>query len=479
MLWIISVLVLCIIIYAFMKYKHNVHNGLMITEEFKDIANIVENTDVSIFVTGKAGTGKSTLLKYITGRTKKKYVILAPTGVAAMNVKGQTIHSFFKFPPELIKYENIKQQFSKNALFMGLELIVIDEVSMVSADLMDGIDYSLRINRNRSDEPFGGIQMLFIGDLYQLPPVVKDNNLHKYLKNKYGGEYFFNAPVFQQGFKYRLKELTYIFRQEDERFKEMLNNIRVGNVDSNILVLLNSRHVDNVGQGQKGAVYLTTTNKTARNKNKQYLSKIQEPEFIYKALITGTLENDFDRIYKEYKSGRIDEDELDKRIDYKFPTDVFLKLKKGAQVMMIKNDPAKRWVNGSVGQISKLDERNIWVKIDGTTYRVEREEWRKLEYSYDNRKEKVVEIERGAFRQYPIKLAWAFTVHKSQGKTFDKIVVDVGSGAFAHGQTYVALSRCRTLEGIRLIREIQKKDIIVDQQITEYHQKANQSEEEK
>jgi ATP-dependent DNA helicase PIF1 len=473
MLWIISAIVLGVIIYALMKSKRD---NLVITEEFKSIADIVENTSDSIYVTGKAGTGKSTLLKYITGRTKKKYVILAPTGVAAMNVKGQTIHSFFKFPPQLIKNGNIKPQFSKNALFMGLELIVIDEVSMVGADLMDGIDYSLRINRNRPDEPFGGVQMLFIGDLYQLSPVVK-NNLH-YFQNTYGGEYFFNAPVFQQGFKYQFKELTHIFRQEDERFKEMLNNIRIGNVDFNILVPLNSRHVDNVGAGQKGAVYLTTTNAIARNKNKENLGKIQQPEVIYKANVTGTLKYEFDKIDKERQSGGINEDEFDKRVDDTFPTNVLLKLKKGAQVMMIKNDLAKRWVNGSVGQITKLDKRNIWVKIDRKTYKVEREEWQKLQYSYDNKKEKVVEIERGIFRQYPIKLAWAMTVHKSQGKTFDKIVVDIGSGAFAHGQTYVALSRCRTLEGITLIREIHQTDIIVDKRITDYHQKARQPKEE-
>jgi ATP-dependent DNA helicase PIF1 len=474
MLWIISVIAIGVIIYALIKSKRD---GLVITEEFKNIADTVENTSDNIYVTGKAGTGKSTLLRYITERTKKKHVILAPTGVAAMNVKGQTVHSFFNFRPELIKRENIKPQFSKNALFMSLELIVIDEVSMVRADLMDGIDYSLRINRNKLDEPFGGVQILFIGDLYQLSPVVKDN-LYKYFQNTYGGEYFFNAPVFQQGFKYHFKELTHIFRQEDEKFKEMLNNIRIGNVDFNILVPLNSRHVDNVGVGQKGAVYLTTTNAIARNKNKENLVKIQQPEYTYEAIVTGTLKSEFDKIDKEYQSGKINEDKFDKRVDDTFPTNVLLKLKKGSQIMMIKNDPAKRWVNGSVGQIAKLDEKNIWVKIDGKTYKVEKEEWQKLQYSYDKKKEEIVEIERGTFKQYPIKLAWAMTVHKSQGKTFDKITVDVGSGAFAHGQTYVALSRCRTLEGITLIREFQQTDVIVDKRITDYHQKVGRPKEE-
>lgn len=468
-MWIISAIVLGIIIYFLMRSKRN---GFLITEEFKNLADIVENTNDSIYVTGKAGTGKSTLLKYIAERTKKKHVILAPTGVAALNVKGQTLHSFFKFPRKLIKNENIKPQFSKNALFMGLELIVIDEVSMVRADLMDGIDYSLRINRNRPNEPFGGVQMLFIGDLYQLPPVVK-SDMHRYFQEQYGGEYFFNAPVFQKGFKYHFKELTHIFRQEDENFKEMLNNIRIGNVDFNVLVPLNSRHVDNVGDGQEGAVYLTTTNAIARNINKQNLEKIQQPEFIYKAIVMGSLKDDFDKINQQYQLEQINEDDFDKRMEDEFPTNVFLKLKKGSQVIMIKNDPAKRWVNGSVGQIAKLDERNIWVKIDRKIYQVEREEWQEFQYSYDNKKEKVVEIAKGTFRQYPIKLAWAMTVHKSQGKTFDKIVVDVGNGAFAHGQTYVALSRCRTLEGITLNREIHQKDIIVDKRITEFHQKAS------
>lgn len=470
MLWIISTIVLGVMLYALMKSKRD---GLVITEEFKNIADIIENTSDSIFVTGKAGTGKSTLLKYITGRTKKKHVILAPTGVAALNVKGQTIHSFFNLPGKLIKNENIKPQFSKNALFSGLELIVIDELSMVRADLMDAIDYSLRINRNRLSEPFGGVQMLFIGDLYQLPPVVK-NDLHQYFQNTYDGEYFFNAPVFQQGFKYRFKELTHIFRQEDEKFKEMLNNIRIGNADFNILVPLNARHVDNVSEGQEGAVYLTTTNAIVKNINKQNLEKIQQLEYIYKAIVTGTLKNIFDKLEKQYQSGQINEDYFDDRVDSNFPTNVLLKLKKGAQVIMIKNDPAKRWVNGSVGQITKLDDRNVWVKIDKKSYHVEREEWQEFQYSYDNKKEKVMEIGKGTFRQYPIKLAWAMTIHKSQGKTFDKIVVDVGNGAFAHGQTYVALSRCKTLEGITLNREIHQKDIIVDKRVNEFHQKVSQ-----
>jgi len=453
-----------------MKSKRD---GLVITEEFKNIADIIENTSDSVYVTGKAGTGKSTLLKYITGRTKKKHVILAFTGVAALNVKGQTIHSFFSFPINLITRDNIKPQFRKNALFMGLELIVIDEVSMVRADLMDGIDYLLRINRNRPNDPFGGVQMLFIGDLYQLPPIV-DNDIHQYIQDKYRGEYFFNAPVFQQGFKYRFMELTHIFRQEDEKFKEMLNNIRIGNVDFNILVPLNARHVDNVGEGEEGAVCLTTTNKIARKINKQNLEKIQQPEYTYKASIMGTLKNKFEEIEKKYALKQINEDKFDDLLDDRFPANVFLKLKKGAQVMMIKNDPAKRWVNGSVGQITKLDENNIWVKLAGKSYHVEKEEWKAVQFFYDKDKEKVEEKEQGAFLQYPIKLAWAMTVHKSQGKTFDKIVVDVGNGAFAHGQTYVALSRCRTLEGITLNREIHQKDIIVDKRINEFHQKASQ-----
>lgn len=472
----IAVIIFClacivaVILHTFSKLKNK---GIIITQEFKEIADIIENTSESVFITGKAGTGKSTLLKYIKKRTKKKFVVLAPTGVAALNVGGQTINSFFRFPPKLLNEKDIIIQWRKTAqLFARLEMVVIDEVSMVSADLMNAIDLALRKNRDKMSEPFGGVQIIFFGDLYQLPPVVKEQD-KPYFEKRYGGIYFFDAPVFKEGFKYRFKELTYVFRQEDEEFKKLLNQIREDNADFETLAALNSRHIENLEFSEDGTLFITTTKKIARQKNKENLEKIGELEYSYKAILSGTLKQKLDRIDKEYQAGQINEDQYDERLDHQFPASVILKVKKHAQIMMIKNDPAKRWVNGSIGQIVELEENTIWVVIEGNKHKVEREIWKEIEYTYSSTNNKIEEIEKGRFAQFPMILAWAITVHKSQGKTFDKIAFDIGNGAFAHGQTYVALSRCRSLDGITLLREVQPKDIIVDPRVIEYHDKRS------
>jgi len=475
MQWIaIAVIIICIaciaavLIRTFSKPRKK---GIIITKEFQEIADLIEKTNESIFITGKAGTGKSTLLKYIKKRTKKKFVVLAPTGVAALNVGGQTVNSFFRLPPKLLNENDIKVQWRKTAqLFSRLELVIIDEVSMVSADLMNAIDLALRKNRNRFEEPFGGVQMIFIGDLFQLPPVVMQKD-KAYFEERYGGEYFFDAPVFKQGFKYRFKELTHIFRQEDEEFKRLLNKIRVGETDFNTISSLNTRHIENAGEVEARTIFLTTTNKIARQKNNENLEKLQQQEITYEASITGTLKQKFEKILHEYQAGHINEDQFDDRMDNQFPTSVILKLKIRSQIMMIKNDPAKRWVNGSIGHIVELEENVIWVIIEGKKYKVEREEWKDIEYLYSSSGDKLTEKVIGSFSQFPLKLAWAITVHKSQGKTFDKIAFDIGNGAFAHGQTYVAISRCKSLEGVTLLREVQPKDLIVDRRVIEYHKR--------
>lgn len=469
----IAVIIFClacivaVILHTFSKPKNK---GIIITQEFQEIVDSIENTHESVFITGKAGTGKSTLLKYIKKRTKKKFVVLAPTGVAALNVGGQTIHSFFRFPPKLLFEKDIVIQWKNTAqLFARLEMVIIDEVSMVSADLMNAIDLALRKNRNRPGEPFGGVQIVLFGDLYQLPPVVKQED-RPYFERQYGGVYFFDAPVFKEDFKYRFKELTHVFRQEDEVFKKLLNRIREDNADFETLATLNSRHIANLEFSEVGTLFITT-NKIARQKNKENLEKIGEQEHIFKAIISGTLKQKFDRIEKEYQTEQITEDQYDDRLDHQFPTSVILKVKNHAQIMMIKNDPAKRWVNGSMGEIADLEENAIWVVIEGKKHKVEREIWKEIEYSFSSAVNKIIEIEKGSFSQFPLKLAWAITVNKSQGKTFNKIAFDIGNGAFAHGQTYVALSRCRSLEGITLLREVQPKDIIVDPRVIEYHDK--------
>jgi ATP-dependent exoDNAse (exonuclease V) alpha subunit len=446
--------------------------GVVLTGEFKEILRILNHTTHSIFISGKAGTGKSHLLQYFTEKTHKQFVVLAPTGIAALNVKGQTIHSFFRFPGGPIHASALQPDPARRDLFQNLEMIIIDEVSMVRADLMDGIDWALRTNRNRKETPFGGVQMVFIGDLYQLPPVVAGNELSQFIRTHYGGEYFFNAPVFRAGFHYVRKELTHVFRQQDDAFKQILGKIRENKAGSRDFALLNARHVGNAGGPVADAVYLTTTNSNVRKINQSNLAQLTTPECVYPAVFTGKIEAEYNRLHAKLLAKEITGAQFEEQLDGKLPADVHLKLKLGAQIMLIKNDPLKRWVNGSVGRLVKLDPDAIWVRVDGKTHKVEREQWSEITYAYDAQTKAITAQTKGTFRQFPVKLAWAMTIHKSQGKTFDRAVIDMGSGAFAHGQTYVALSRCRTLEGIRLNRQIGPADIIVDQRVAEYYRTA-------
>lgn len=466
---VLIVIVIIIIIIGFLIFwiVSKEKDDFVLTDEFKEALNILENSRSSIFITGKAGTGKSTLLRYFISRTKKKFAILAPTGVAALNVKGQTIHSFFKFPPKLMLEADIKINYSKASLYQNLDMIIIDEVSMVSANLMNAIDLALRRNR-QVDRPFGNVQMVFMGDMFQLPPVVK-SDLVKFYINEYGGIYFFNAQVFREHYDYKFLELSKVFRQSDPAFIELLNNIRVNNAKHDDLVLLNSRYEDNIKYDPTNAIFLTTTNAIVKRINRDNLNQLNGNEKVYQAKMNGTLKTQFDKIRNNLTSGNIDEDKFEELLDKKFPADVFLKLKKGAQVIMIKNDSAKRWVNGSLAQIVKFDDNAITVKIGKNNFQVGREKWEEIEYSYDNSSNKIKANSKGVFLQFPIKLAWALTIHKSQGKTFDKVIIDIGGGAFVHGQTYVALSRCKSLEGIMLKKDIQPTDIIVDQKIIDFY----------
>lgn len=423
--------------------KDHLPAHLDINDEFKSAFDLMEYTKECLFITGKAGTGKSTLLKYFKANTGKKIIVLAPTGVAAINVGGQTIHSFFRLPPKIIQKDTIKRLRDKS-LIKNLDMVIIDEVSMVRSDLMDGIDYALRLNRGKMKTPFGGVQMVFFGDLFQLSPVV-ENEARQLLEERYLSPYFFSAKVFDDC-HIRAIELSTIYRQKDTSFMELLNRVRNKEHTKEDLDTLNKRVREDATVSKKDStVILTTTNILANTINQDRLSKLSGKEITYEAKAFGKFE------------------------ESTYPTNASLKLKKGAQVILLKNDPDKRWVNGTLAKVIALSKDSIVVDINGLTYDVPVVKWQKIEYSYNEAEDKIEAEVVGDFAQYPIKLAWAITIHKSQGQTFDKVIIDMGHGAFTHGQLYVALSRCTCMDGIRLKRPVTHSDIIFDQRIYEFN----------
>ncbi len=420
-----------------------------LTDDFKAVLQLMENTDECQFVTGRAGTGKSTLLRYFRATTAKNVVVLAPTGIAAINVGGQTIHSFFQLPPRFIQESEVKPLGKTRSLVQKIDTLVIDEASMVRADVMDGIDMSLRINRG-NNKPFGGVKVILIGDLFQLPPVV-GQDMNEFFGRKYQSPFFFSARVFER-LNIRRFELTHIFRQSDPKFISLLNNIRENKHTDHDMALLNSRLIDDGDYFDEEGVFvvLTATNEAASRINAYNLSKIEDEPYRYDAKVAQKFEE------REY------------------PNDYSLVLKKGAQIMMIKNDvEKKRWVNGSIGFVEDLTESMITVNINGDVHEVLRNKWEKIQYIYDEKADHIEPSVIGTFEQFPLKLAWAITIHKSQGQTLDEVVIDVGSGAFAHGQVYVALSRCTKLEGIRLKKKIHARDVIFDSRVLEFHKNFN------
>jgi ATP-dependent DNA helicase PIF1 len=430
------------------SFVPSIPKDFQLTPEFSKAFDLMENSKQHLFITGNAGTGKSTLLHYFKEKTKKKIVVVAPTGIAAINVGGSTIHSFFRFPPRLVTPQDVKGIRNKKELFASLETLVIDEVSMVRADIMDAIDRSLRINRNRPDEPFGGVQMILIGDLHQLPPVV-ESELNDYFGDKFQSPFFFSANIFNQVHLTRI-ELQHIFRQTDSDFIALLNKVRHNQVTDIDLHRLNQLHNPTASFNKDElAITLTSTNVLASGINQTRLESLPSHDYYFDAIVTG----DFD--------------------EKSFPTERRLRLRQGAQIMMVKNDPDKQWVNGSLGVIQKLSQDSIKVSFGGYSYSVEPVKWEKIDYEYNHENGKIEPNVIGTFRQYPIKLAWAITVHKSQGKTFDRVIIDLGNGAFAHGQAYVALSRCRSLQGIRLRTPIRLSDIILDDRVSDFHSRGN------
>lgn len=417
--------------------------GVIPPPEFERAVDFARNDEGHLFVTGRAGTGKSTLLRTLRDHLTDEVVVLAPTGLAAVNVGGQTIHSFFGFPPRLIGSDDIKR--SRNGRVMRkLKLIIIDEVSMVRSDLMWAIDQSLRVNRGRPREAFGGVRLLLFGDLHQLPPVIQ-GDVAQHLESEHGGPFFFQVSSLNEGAGVSLLELDRVFRQSDETFLHVLNRIRDGDVSEEDLHVLNERThpIRTLGEGDP-YVILTPTNAAAQRINMAFLDALRTEERTYEAGITG-----------EYTNAA-------------HPTDASLLLKEGAKVILLRNDPDKRWVNGTIARIARLEDKRVWIELDGKTHEIEPVSWEARRYAYDQTSEKIVENVTGTFRQFPLRLAWALTIHKSQGLTLDKVYIDLGRGTFAHGQAYVALSRCRSLEGLALARPLRPADIMFDRSAMGY-----------
>lgn len=414
-----------------------------LTDEFARAIDIVKRERGSLFVTGRAGTGKSTLLTALRETVSLKTAVVAPTGLAAINVGGQTIHSLFSLPPRLITPDMIRR--GRNArLLKRLELLVIDEVSMVRADLMDAIDRTLRLVRGEPDQPFGGVQLAMFGDPHQLPPIVQRGEMQHYFAETYGGPFFFNAPVFGDAGIPRL-ELSEIFRQRDEAFIRVLNAVRDGEPDPATMEPLNARVCQLAEMADPTRyVVLTPTNAAANAINMGFLGRLAGEPRAFEALVSG-----------EFSEGA-------------FPTDRVLQLKVGARVILLRNDPDGRWVNGTMASVTALTEDTATIDIDGDEHTLEPEVWENVHYAFDQTKDKIVETVAGKFRQLPLRLAWALTIHKSQGMTLDRVYINLGRGTFSHGQCYVALSRCRSLEGLAMARPLRPSDIIFDPAATGY-----------
>ena len=449
-----------------------------LSPEQEELYRLIEDTREHVFVTGRAGTGKSTLLQHLAWSTDKQIAVCAPTGVAALNVEGQTIHSLFRLPIGLIADSELEQSEPARKIMNAIDTLVIDEISMVNADLMDAIDRSLRQARRRRAEPFGGVQIVMFGDPYQLSPVPPRGDERRYIDDHYRSFWFFDAQVWagpradggairsdglldlgRVGAPLNIRELRQIHRQSDDGFKAMLNAVRYGVVTAEIAGQLNAagaRPVPEPADGEPPIITLATRNDIVNRINQRHLDALPGPVQTARAEVSG----DFGRGEAGY------------------PADAELQLKVGAQVMFLRNDiggyggpgggGGPRWVNGSIGTVTRIAGGTVRVELDGEEHDVEPAVWERFRYAYDPGTRKLTRDIAAEFTQFPLRLAWAVTIHKSQGKTYDRAVIDLGSGAFAPGQTYVALSRLTSLDGLYLTRPLRPSDILVDADVRRF-----------
>lgn len=430
--------------------------------EFQNVWSLLTHTRDSVFMTGKAGTGKSTFLRYITEHTTKKYVVLAPTGIAAVNVGGVTLHSFFRIPlsplmPDDVEFsekrlrKRLKYPRDFIRLLQELDLIIIDEISMVRADILDFVDKVLRLYTRNHREPFGGKQMLFVGDIFQLEPVVTSDT-RDIMRRWYRSAYFFDALVFNSMNLVPI-ELKKIYRQTDPRFISLLDRVRTNTVSPDDLRTINSRYVrpESVSDAKDDFVMtLASRRDIVTAINDEHLAELPGQEHMYQGLVTG-----------DFPASSM-------------PTDLNLTLKCDAQIVFIRNDHEKRWVNGTLARVHELADDHIIVELeDGRLETIEPDVWQNVRYSYDEIEHKVNEEVLGTFSQLPVKLAWALTIHKSQGLTFNRVRIDMGRGAFTSGQTYVALSRSRSLEGLELLAPLFERDIFVNPAVVNFSRQFN------
>jgi ATP-dependent exoDNAse (exonuclease V) alpha subunit len=443
-----------------------------LSKEQQALFDYIEGSENNIFVTGRAGTGKSTLLSFLIENTKKKVAVCAPTGVAALNVGGVTIHSLFGFPFGILGTEDIARHLNRRTreVLAAIDMLVIDEVSMVNADLMDTMSRAMGIARGRRKLPFGGAQVVMFGDPYQLAPVPGNNEERAYMAENYQSNWFFDAHVWREDSLERY-ELSEIFRQHDEHFKEILNAIRDGSCTQEMLDYINK--CGNRFPPHDDVIRLATINDSVNSVNRHRMARLETKPKTFNAIYSAADEKAFGR---------------------NLPAEPVLELKVGAQVMFIKNDDSstvknpngtgllKRWVNGTIGTVVDLPSSGgVVVEVDGETFDVGRSTWEKVRYEIDEQfdealgrvKEVLVAVPLAEFQQIPLRLAWAVTVHKSQGQTYDEVVIDMGRGAFSPGQTYVALSRVRSLEGLYLTRVIRMSDVMVDQDVLRFMSTAS------